>query len=178
MGYGSLPANKPRQGRRLPRIDSNMVASPRSSEDGDVEANLRGMSSPKSPSFSGHRQSASGRFRLRRAGTILASKNYQVELPGQEPGLDPNETLDSRVKLHAQCGITVVDFSEDDIVQTELENVSLISFLEKPREDWVNVRWINCNGKPQLVPAADSFMALLLTLSRFIVGLHSSSGKV
>ncbi|KAH8148424.1 uncharacterized protein LAJ45_07526 [Morchella importuna] len=149
MGYGSLPSKPPRQGRRLPRIDSNVVSSPRSSgeEEGmDVEANLNNMSSPKSPSFSGHRHSSSGRFRLRRAGTILASKNYQEELPGQEPGLDPNETLDSRVKIHTACGITVVDFSEDEIVQTELENASLISFLEKPREDWVGVRWINCNG--------------------------------
>jgi hypothetical protein len=151
MGYGSLPS-KPRQGRsRLPRIDSNVVSSPHSSggegEGIDVEANLNNMSSPKSPSFSGHRHSSSaGRFRLRRAGTILASKNYQEELPGQEPGLDPNETLDSRVKIHTTCGITVVDFSEDEIVQTELENASLISFLEKPREDWVGVRWINCNG--------------------------------
>lgn len=149
MGYGSLPS-KPRQSnRRLPRIDSDVATSPRSSGEsgeGDVEANLNPVTSPKSPSFSGHRHSSSGPFRLRRAGTILASKNYQEELPGQEPGLDPNETLDSRVKIHATCGITVVDFSEDNIVQTELENASLIPFLNKPRDDWVGVRWINCNG--------------------------------
>ena len=39
-----------------------------------------------------------------------------------------------------------MDFSEDDILQTELGNVELIEFLKKPREDWVSVRWINCNG--------------------------------
>lgn len=150
MGYGSVHSSKkPRPGRRLPRIDSNMVASPRSSED-DIEANISDTMSPKSPTFSGHRQSStSNRFRLRRAGTILASRNYQEELPGLEPGLDPNETMDSRVKLHTQCGITVVDFSEDDIVQTELVNADLITFLEKPRADWVCVRWINCNGQPR-----------------------------
>ncbi|KAL0636907.1 hypothetical protein Q9L58_004129 [Maublancomyces gigas] len=144
MGYGSLPSAKTRRGGRLPRIDSNVAAgSPRSSED-DIEANVAGVMSPKSPSYSAHRQSA--RFRLRRSGTILASKNYQQELPGQEPGLDPNETSDERVKLHTECGITVVDFSEDDIVQAELGNVDLLAFLDKPREDWVGVRWINCNG--------------------------------
>lgn len=113
-----------------------------------------------------------GRFRLRRSGTILASKNYQDELPGQEPGLDPN---DSRVKLHTECGITVVDFSEDDIVQTELGNVDLLEFLEKPREDWVGVRWINCNGQPR--PPPKSFDPVL-TMYRSIVGLHPSSGKI
>lgn len=145
MGYGSLPVSKSRQGRRLPRIDSNMVGEHSSGD--DIEANAPDVMimSPKS-SFNEHRQSQSGRFRLRRSGTIqLASKNYQEELPGQEPGLDPN---DSRVKLHTQCGITVVDFSEDDIVQTELGNTDLLEFLEKPRADWVGVRWINCNGQP------------------------------
>lgn len=147
MGYGSLPGSKTRRGGRgLPRIDSNVVAgSPRSSED-DIEANAPDLMSPKSPSYSAHRQSA--RFRLRRSGTILASKNYQEEVPGQEPGLDPNETSDARVKIHTECGITVVDFSEDDIVQTELGNVDLLAFLNKPRESWVGVRWINCNGQP------------------------------
>lgn len=106
----------------------------------DPENNI---SSPISPST--HRPSTA-RFRLRRAGTILASTDYQDEAPGQEPGLDPNETSDSRVNLHTVCGITVVDFSEDDIVQNEFENVGLISFLNMPRADWVRVRWINCNG--------------------------------
>lgn len=122
-----------------------MVAgSSRSSED-DIEAGNVGIMSPKSPSYSARQSS---RFRLRRSGTILASKNYQEELPGQEPGLDPNETSDARVKLHTECGITVVDFSEDEIVQAELGNVDLLAFLDKPREDWVVVRWINCNGQP------------------------------
>lgn len=151
-----------------------MVAgSPRSSED-DIEANAPGIMSPKSPSYSMNRQS--GRFRLRRSGTILASKNYQEELPGQEPGLDPNETSDARVKLHTECGITVVDFSEDDIVQAELGNVDLLAFLDKPREDWVVVRWINCNGQPlRLRPFRP---ILTLDTCRSVVGLHTSSGQI
>ncbi|CUS14418.1 unnamed protein product [Tuber aestivum] len=99
---------------------------------------------PKSP-LSTHRPSTS-RFRLRRAGTVLASANYQDEAPGQEPGLGPDEELDARVNIHTTCGITVVDFSEDEILQTELGNVELIEFLKKAKEEWVNVRWINCNG--------------------------------
>ena len=99
---------------------------------------------PKSP-LGTERPSAS-RFRLRRAGTVLASANYQNEAPGQEPGLGPDEELDDRVNVHTICGITVVDFSEDDMLQTELDNAGLIEFLKKPREDWVSVRWINCNG--------------------------------
>lgn len=99
---------------------------------------------PKSPE-STNRPSTS-RFRLRRAGTVLASANYQDAAPGLEPGLGPDEELDARVNIHTVCGITVVDFSEDDILQTELGNVELIEFLKKPREDWVSVRWINCNG--------------------------------
>ncbi|CAZ85336.1 unnamed protein product [Tuber melanosporum] len=99
---------------------------------------------PKSP-LSIHRPSTS-RFRLRRAGTVLASAKYQDEAPGQEPGLGPDEVLDARVNLHTTCGITVVDFSESDILQTELGNVQLIEFLKEPRKEWVDVRWINCNG--------------------------------
>jgi hypothetical protein len=63
-----------------------------------------------------------------------------------EPGLDPNETMDERIKLHTICGITVVDFSEDFIKETELGNQDLIAFLAQPKEEWVKVRWINCNG--------------------------------
>ncbi|PWW79415.1 hypothetical protein C7212DRAFT_168680 [Tuber magnatum] len=99
---------------------------------------------PKSP-LSTHRPSTS-RFHLRRTGTVLASANYQDEAPGQEPGLGPDEELDARVNIRTTCGITVVDFSEDNMLQTELGNVELIEFLRGTREEWVNVRWINCNG--------------------------------
>jgi len=118
----------------------------RHNHDDDLENNASPLRIviPKSPP-STDRPSAS-RFRLRRAGTVLASANYQDEAPGQEPGLGPDEELDARVNLHITCGITVVDFSEDDMLQTELDNAALIEFLKKPREDWVSVRWINCNG--------------------------------
>lgn len=68
--------------------------------------------------------------------------------PGQEPGLDPEKPNGGRNQtplLHAECQITVVDFSEDDMVMRDFDNKSLISFLEKPQPDWVNCRWINVN---------------------------------
>jgi hypothetical protein len=48
--------------------------------------------------------------------------------------------------LHTECQITVVEFNEEQIVQQDFFNEGLKEFLEKPREDWVKVRWINCNG--------------------------------
>ncbi|RPA98108.1 hypothetical protein L873DRAFT_1828643 [Choiromyces venosus 120613-1] len=119
----------------------------RNDDDDDLENNasppLR-IVIPKSPSNT--HQPSTSRFRLRRAGTVLASASYQDEAPGQEPGLGPDEELDARVNIRTTCGITVVDFSEDDMLQTELGNVELIEFLKEPREEWVKVRWINCNG--------------------------------
>ena len=47
---------------------------------------------------------------------------------------------------HEECQITVVDYSETDINIHELDNASLIKFLEKPQENWVKCRWINVNG--------------------------------
>lgn len=68
---------------------------------------------------------------------------------GQEPGLDPHSDqfgTDDRSTLHTECQITVVEFSEDNIEQHEFYNEGINEFLEKPRMDWVKVRWINCNG--------------------------------
>ena len=51
------------------------------------------------------------------------------------------------MELHTRCGITVVDFSQDQVIQTELENDSLKGFLEEEdRPEWSLVRWINLNG--------------------------------
>ncbi|KAH8660032.1 hypothetical protein BX600DRAFT_415021 [Xylariales sp. PMI_506] len=69
--------------------------------------------------------------------------------PGQEPGIDPSKPDGGRPEqpsLQAECDITVVDFSEDDIVVNDMTNSNLASFLSKPREDWVKCRWINVNG--------------------------------
>ncbi|RDW88676.1 hypothetical protein BP6252_00708 [Coleophoma cylindrospora] len=69
--------------------------------------------------------------------------------PGQEPGLDPSKLNGGREHtptLHEQCQITVVDFSEDDMIMRDLDNASLIEFLDEKKEDWIKCRWINVNG--------------------------------
>ncbi|KAF8538158.1 hypothetical protein BDD12DRAFT_183029 [Trichophaea hybrida] len=88
---------------------------------------------------------SSSQFRLRRAPT--ASKDYQIQSAGQDPGLDPDGVGgDMSSTLHTDCQITVVEFSEERIVQQDFWNEGLREFLQKPREEWVKVRWINCNG--------------------------------
>ncbi|KAL9119530.1 MAG: hypothetical protein Q9187_003919 [Circinaria calcarea] len=62
--------------------------------------------------------------------------------PGQEPGI-PAAALHGPKR---ECDITVVDFSQDDIQIRHLDNDSLRTSLEIPREDWVVCRWINVNG--------------------------------
>lgn len=69
--------------------------------------------------------------------------------PGQEPGLDPSKPNGGRPHtpdLHEECQITVVDFSEDDIMTHDFDNAGLIEFLKKPQESWIQCRWINVNG--------------------------------
>jgi hypothetical protein len=69
--------------------------------------------------------------------------------PGQEPGLDPSKPNGGRAQtptLHEECQITVVDFSEDDMVMHNFGNQELIQFLEKKQESWIQCRWINVNG--------------------------------
>lgn len=84
--------------------------------------------------------------------TVTASKSYPERPnwhPGQEPGLDPSKPNGGRTQkpmLHAQCEITVVDFSEDDMVMRHLNNESLPGFLKHEKEDWIKCRWINVNG--------------------------------
>lgn len=50
--------------------------------------------------------------------------------------------------LRADCDITVVDYSEDDMVMHHLDNNTLPAWLEKngKREEWAKCRWINVNG--------------------------------
>lgn len=87
--------------------------------------------------------SASGARRRGPTNTVKNSK-YVTLIPGSEPGLNPG---DAKIDLHTHCGITVVDFSQDEIIQTELDNDSLLEFLEEEeRPEWSKVRWINLNG--------------------------------
>ncbi|KAG8166290.1 hypothetical protein KVR01_004842 [Diaporthe batatas] len=69
--------------------------------------------------------------------------------PGAEPGLDPFKTDGGRAslaKLSAACEITVVDFSQDNIHVTRLDNDGLGPFLKEPQPKWAKCRWINING--------------------------------
>ncbi|CAG8981172.1 hypothetical protein HYALB_00013584 [Hymenoscyphus albidus] len=70
--------------------------------------------------------------------------------PGQEPGLDPSKPNGGRSQtptLHEECQITIVDFSEEDMVMYDFyKNEDFLVFLDKPQESWVKCRWINVNG--------------------------------
>ncbi|KAJ5636101.1 uncharacterized protein N7484_009414 [Penicillium longicatenatum] len=98
--------------------------------------------------------------RMRRSNT---ARSYRPEgfaqnstwQPGTEPGIDPTKSLpDSSAEwasnvpsdLHRECEITVVDFSQNEMRQYELDNATLEQFLAREREPWVQCRWINVNG--------------------------------
>ncbi|KAJ5479458.1 hypothetical protein N7530_004967 [Penicillium desertorum] len=75
--------------------------------------------------------------------------------PGTEPGIDPTKPLPPYTSewasnipadLQRRCQITVVDFSQHEMRQYELDNDTLEQFLERERESWVQCRWINVNG--------------------------------
>ncbi|KFX86811.1 hypothetical protein V495_06398 [Pseudogymnoascus sp. VKM F-4514 (FW-929)] len=78
--------------------------------------------------------------------------------PGQEPGLDParpNGGREQLLPLRAECDITVVDYSEDDMVMRRLTNETLPIWLERTEKmekegseelAWAKCRWINVNG--------------------------------
>ena len=92
---------------------------------------------------------------MRRPNRSNTAKTYKPERrgrdwqPGQEPGIDTTATQShpsSTPSLYAQCDITVVDFSQDDIRLQHLENETLPDFMDTPRPDWAVCRWINVNG--------------------------------
>jgi Mg2+ and Co2+ transporter CorA len=63
--------------------------------------------------------------------------------------LDPFKTDGGRAslaKLSAACEITVVDFSQDNIHVTRLDNDGLEPFLKDSQPRWAKCRWINING--------------------------------
>ncbi|KAF4188303.1 hypothetical protein CNMCM7927_001976 [Aspergillus lentulus] len=100
------------------------------------------------------------RHRVRRSNTarsyhpdsVAHDPNWQ---PGTEPGIDPNKPPPPYgadwaphipTELHRRCEIIVVDFSQHEMRQYELDNDTLEAFLERQREPWVQCRWINVNG--------------------------------
>lgn len=69
--------------------------------------------------------------------------------PGAEPGVDPNKPDGGHASmptLQYPCEITVVDFSQKDMVMHHLDNATLPGFLAEPQPLWVRCRWINVNG--------------------------------
>ncbi|KAF2736023.1 hypothetical protein EJ04DRAFT_463664, partial [Polyplosphaeria fusca] len=71
------------------------------------------------------------------------------EEPGAEPGIDTKKETygrDTHHYLHQRCDITIVDFSEEKVECHEKDNDDLEEFLQTPKEDWVQCRWINVNG--------------------------------
>ncbi|KAB8073952.1 hypothetical protein BDV29DRAFT_131401 [Aspergillus leporis] len=75
--------------------------------------------------------------------------------PGTEPGIDPTKPLPPYnadwatsvpSNLFTRCEIIVVDFSQNEMRQYELDNETLEPFLVREREPWVQCRWINVNG--------------------------------
>jgi hypothetical protein len=96
------------------------------------------------------RQTRASTMRSNRAVSHMYPVRPQWE-PGQEPGLDPSKPNGGRVQkpeLHEACDITIVDYSEDDMLMYHLDNATLPGWLEKhgKREPWAKCRWINVNG--------------------------------
>ncbi|KAI1268406.1 hypothetical protein F5Y18DRAFT_228313 [Xylariaceae sp. FL1019] len=68
---------------------------------------------------------------------------------GAEPGLDPTKLdggQDTVPTLHAECQVTIVDFSHDHLQVHAFDNNQLIDFVLRPQPSWVKCRWINVNG--------------------------------
>ena len=79
--------------------------------------------------------------------------------PGQEPGIDTSDPAppyshgntiggdaSHMEKLNQRCEITVVDFSNELVSTTDLDNDNIEEFLEQGPQEWADVRWINVNG--------------------------------
>ena len=79
--------------------------------------------------------------------------------PGQEPGIDTSDpappynqgtTIGGDTshleKLNQRCEITVVDFSNEAVSTTDLDNDNIEEFLQQGPQEWADVRWINVNG--------------------------------
>ncbi|KAF2646145.1 hypothetical protein P280DRAFT_464394 [Massarina eburnea CBS 473.64] len=69
------------------------------------------------------------------------------EQPGAEPGVDTTkENYAADYNLQDTCEISAVDFSPNRVETVYMENGDLEEYLAKPKEDWVECRWISVNG--------------------------------
>ncbi|KAF9877873.1 magnesium and cobalt transporter CorA [Colletotrichum karsti] len=92
----------------------------------------------------------------RRAGTFKPVEDFDdFDLsrpgwqPGSEPGFDPNKSDGGHASmpaLQADCDISVIDFSQGQMVKHKFGNEGFIDFVKRPQEPWVKCRWINING--------------------------------
>ncbi|KAF3483434.1 CorA family metal ion transporter [Arthroderma uncinatum] len=135
----------------------------------DVEAQASGDAFRLEPFPSASPSSARHPFGLETQGSIrrrsrrsTTARPYYPEIhspnwhPGEEPGIDPadpslptafaDEGTLLQEQLYQRCDITVVDFSQEAMRMYHLDNATLVSFLEREREPWVQCRWINVNG--------------------------------
>jgi hypothetical protein len=104
-----------------------------------------------SPTYSRSSIDTTLRRRITRSNTV---RHYQSptratwEEPGAEPGVDvkDEEAAARFAHLRQQCEITVVDFSAERIQTYELDNDTLQEFVKRPKDDWVECRWVNVNG--------------------------------
>ncbi|KAJ4990144.1 putative CorA family metal ion transporter [Stagonosporopsis vannaccii] len=104
-----------------------------------------------SPAYSRSSIDTTLRRRITRSNTV---RHYQSptratwEEPGAEPGVDvkDEEAAARFAHLSQQCEITVVDFSAERIQTYELDNDTLQEFVKRPKDDWVECRWVNVNG--------------------------------
>ncbi|KUI63207.1 Magnesium transport protein CorA [Cytospora mali] len=122
------------------------VSSPHAITESDTELpRNRAMTNTESPV---HR-------RITRANTFKSIEDFsdfdhrEGWHPGAEPGVDPYKTDGGRAslpKLSAPCDITVIDFSQDDLHVSALNNDDLAPFLKEPQPKWAKCRWINVNG--------------------------------
>ncbi|EKV05620.1 CorA family metal ion transporter, putative [Penicillium digitatum] len=144
-----------------PRLDLDIEAA-RLSVSSQVSPTGREREETSSPAFTTAARVNSTETTKRRARRNTA-RSYHPEgfaqdpnwQPGTEPGIDPTKPLppftsewasNIPADLHRRCQITVVDFSQHEMRQYELDNDTLEQFLEREREPWVQCRWINVNG--------------------------------
>lgn len=107
--------------------------------------------SPTSPAVYRRRTRADTFRSTKSAHTTRASLDQAPPYwqPGQEPGLDPSKVDGGRPDaptLHAECQITVVDFSETNLEMHDFDNAGFVNFIAKPQADWIKCRWISVNG--------------------------------
>ncbi|KAI1465248.1 uncharacterized protein F4812DRAFT_440226 [Daldinia caldariorum] len=141
----SAPLEVPRGRTGSHRSSHVKITTPQQSGESNPHASPISPTSPLSPFR--RRMTRSNTFR-----TVEDFDEFENEpgwKPGAEPGVDPSKPdggQETRPTLHAECQITVVDFSQDNLEVHELDNRELIDFVQKPQPDWVKCRWINVNG--------------------------------